>query len=290
MIHRTQPSLRRSPGLSTTIFTFGFALLCGLIILGCEDSEAPAIESVGDNTPPVTQPPGESTDSDRGEQQLSLNGCETSGNLPLDGLLGLGESPSPRANPTAEILALDTSGEVVAGEALYQRISAELSGLRSAFSNRTNVEASPCFPNSIVATLGDSRESTTLFDAYNTLLRTQLALLGDGKTVVVKFDGIYNIKTLAEQYDALPNIEFATPDVTRSDGSDICLQRSANDSHLYIFDQGSGDCPSGCKQHVFSGFTVDADGNIADLGSFQPLTDAVEPDWFAEASSCRRYL
>lgn len=294
MIYPVQPSSQGSGGRNAPRMIFTFILASSLAGIGCKDSESNFAASLGSNTPPVVVAPKDSTDGeqdgDRSEQGVSLNGCETSGDLPLDGLLGVAVPSSPRADSSAEILALDVSGEVVANQALYQRINAELTGLRSAFPSRTNVDAAPCFPSSIVATLGDSRASTTLFDAYNTLLRAQLALLGDGKTLIIKFDGIFNAKTLAEQYDALPNIDFAAPDVTRGDNSDICLEELPNNSHLYIFDHGTGDCPAGCEQHSFSSFTVDADGNINDLGDFQPQNDIEVPAWFTDAASCRSYL
>lgn len=51
---------------------------------------------------------------------------------------------------------------------------------------------------------------------------------------------------------------------------------------LFIFDAGSGDCPSGCIDHTYWGFSTDAAGNITYLGTGDTL-----PIWMPD---CMEWL
>jgi hypothetical protein len=71
------------------------------------------------------------------------------------------------------------------------------------------------------------------------------------------------------------------------DGSDICLARR-NGQHFYIAREAHGDCPAGCIHESFTGVSVDADGNLVPVGTWDGTGRA--PGWFEDALDCRPFL
>lgn len=207
-------------------------------------------------------------------------------------------SATPRADADAEILALETSAEIVAPEALYQRISAELTGIRATVPGAAAAAVFPCHaPDSILVFFNEQgfervRTGTyTAWDDLNANLRVQrmeiLPSLMPASPVRLHFEGRYNAKRLAQAYGALPDVEFASVNGFSGDGSDICLARRAQ-HHFYIFREAHGDCPAGCIRESFTAVSVDGDGNVTPVGTWDGAGSA--PDWFEEAVDCRPFL
>lgn len=217
-------------------------------------------------------------------------GCSTRAVPPPD-LVKIDTSATPRANPVAEVLALEASGEFIAPEALYQRVDAELTGLRAGF---TDIPLAPCLNVGLIVgftqSAGDAVRNGE-YDAWNPLnekLRGSVdRFLATGHALLV-FDGVYNVNNLADAYGSLPGVESANGNSFAGDGSDTCLA-IRNELHYYIVDSASGDCPAGCINHEYNGYEVDASGNIRHLGSYI-RGEGQAPDWFEELEDCRAFL
>jgi len=103
------------------------------------------------------------------------------------------------------------------------------------------------------------------------------------------FEGRYNLSLLINEYRKLPNVAWVEPAyLTVGDSSDVCLSIE-NDIHYYIFDFGSGDCPAGCTNHTYCGYSIDYSGQITELGTYE--TGATKPPlWFENLSNCKKWL
>ena len=216
-------------------------------------------------------------------------GCNTLSSMPGPDLLSIDSRSTPRSNASAEILAIEVSRETTAPTALYERVVAELAGLRSLFPQRTATEARPCSDASSLLVQLNATGETDQINLFNEKLRLQSSKISFRKTRVLRFDGRYNTLRLAQQYGGLENVEVVEINFIRGDGDDLGLELRGSD-HLYIFDTGIGDCPSGCFSHNFEGFSVDKDGNITDLGGFSRDGAEHDPDWFTNAIGCRAFL
>jgi hypothetical protein len=106
---------------------------------------------------------------------------------------------------------------------------------------------------------------------------------------ILSFAGLYDVNQVGEDYLAAENVSYVEPDGLIGDGRDVCLSIDG-DVHTYIFDDARGDCPAGCTSHVYTGFTVDLDGTITALGSFDPSEPVPVPAWFDAAESCTTWL
>lgn len=205
---------------------------------------------------------------------------------------------TPRADADAEILALETSAEFVAPEPLYQRIAAELAGIRAGFPELASIGVFPCHPADSVLLmftnegLAQVQDGTyTAWDDLNANLRLRSVQVfpraQPPSPVALHFEGRYNVNRLAEAYAGLPEVDSAVPNGFVGDGSDICLARRGP-QHFYIFREAHGDCPSGCIGEFFTAVSVDGNGNMTKIGEWDRAGSA--PGWFEEALDCREFL
>jgi hypothetical protein len=204
---------------------------------------------------------------------------------------------TPLANAEAELLAIEASGEIVAPPALHDRVVTELAAIRTDEPGLLAIEASPTWPpSSIVVSLDE--EGAAAYDAgtyhgwdcpnalYDVTETDDSGLFG---TIIVQFDGLYDVRQVIEDYMVLEHVVYAETDLIAGDSSDVCLSIDG-DVHTYIFDDARGDCPAGCTEHVYTGFTVALDGTITPLGSFDPALPMPAPAWFEDADSCTMWL
>jgi hypothetical protein len=99
-------------------------------------------------------------------------------------------------------------------------------------------------------------------------------------TVVVEFEGTYDLQRIADEYANFPGISWAEPDFLIGDGSTVCATIDG-DTYHYVFDKASGDCPSGCINHRYYYFTTDLAGTITEHGSWSNTSPSDPPDWVA---------
>lgn len=204
---------------------------------------------------------------------------------------------TPLADAEAELLAIEASGEIVAPPALHDRIAAELAAIRADAPGLADIEAWPSWwPSSIVVSLdeeGAAAQAAGTYHAwdcpnelYHVIAVEPRGLFG---SITLRFAGLYDVQQVIEDYLVVEHVAHAEIDGVIGDGPDVCLS-IADDLHTYVFDDARGDCPAGCTEHVYTGFTVAPDGTITALGSFDPALPMPAPAWFEAAEACTAWL
>lgn len=204
---------------------------------------------------------------------------------------------TPRADAEAELLAIEASGEIVAPQPLYDRVGAELAAIRADEPTLVAIVARPSWPpSSVDVTLdeeGRAAYDAGTFDAWdcpNALYHATAVEDGFLGSLVVRFSGRYDVQQVLVDYEAVEHVVSAEPElVGGDDGPDVCLS-IAGELHTYVFDDARGDCPAGCTEHLYTGFTVDLEGTITALGSFDPAEPVTPPAWLEDAESCTTWL
>lgn len=204
---------------------------------------------------------------------------------------------TPLPNAEAELLAIEASGAIVAPLPLYDRVAAELAAIRADAPGLAAIEARPSWPpSSVDVTLdeeGRAAYDAGTFDAWdcpNELYHATAVEDGFLGSLVVRFAGLYDVQQVLVDYEAVEHVVSAEPElVGGGDGPDVCLSIDG-ELHTYIFDDAGGDCPAGCTEHLYTGFTVAQDGTITALGSFDPALPMPAPAWFEDAASCTMWL
>jgi len=228
-----------------------------------------------------------------GDQSPGLRDCYTPVPLPEGGITAVDTSVTPRASPEAEILALEASGRFIAPQDLYERVAHELPVLRSLWPDLTQAQAISCASQLIIGFTDAGAQQAesgqyTAWDDYNATLRAY-DLISHGTFWTVRFDGVYNPATVAQEYSRLPELRYVEYDGLIGGSSDVCLERVGRaGKHVYIFWAGSGDCPSGCISNAYRGFMTHLDGTANYLGSYDGAGAA--PAWFTTAGQCRNFL
>jgi hypothetical protein len=205
---------------------------------------------------------------------------------------------TPRANHTAEVLAVETLGTFVADDALYQRVASEVEAIALLAPQTASImPVSFASDSQLLLTLDapglQSYQSGSYhgWDCANAaygenkdaLVSTTLPL------VLVAFaNKIYNTPVLAKEYAMLPDVAGAEPSSGSIDGPDVCLQIDG-DVHSYIYDQAGGDCPAGCTTHLYFGFEAKVGTAVQPLGTYDPAVPP-EPTWFTKLKDCRSRL
>lgn len=252
---------------------------------------------------------GESSGSTTASQDTSTSddgadsGSSTGTTLPPDCSDYMGRATpeqtamTPLADPEAELLAIEASGEIVAAPALHDRIAAELAAIRADAPGLAAIEAWPSWsPSSIVVSLdeeGAAAQAAGTYHAWdcpNALYHViEVEPGGLFGSITLRFAGLYDVQQVIEDYLVVEHVVHAEIDGAIGDASDVCLS-IAGELHTYIFDDARGDCPAGCTEHVYTGFTVAPDGTITALGSFDPELTMPAPAWFEDADTCTAWL
>lgn len=204
---------------------------------------------------------------------------------------------SPRPNAVAEILAFETQGTLAAVETLYQRVDQELKQIVAAEPSLAGVTpiSSVYSGKSLRLEFDASGWSSvssgkyTAWECPNQAYSGSTTLNLQWSFAEVSFTGKrFHAGLIAAEYAPLPHVTSSMVDTYAYDGPDACLEIKGSE-HFYIFDQASGDCPSGCMYHDYSGFSAEADAPVMKLGTYNPKVDA-EPAWFAQLMDCRKRL
>lgn len=220
-------------------------------------------------------------------------GCDIPATLPPGGILAVDTSMTPRSKAAAETLAMEAGGELVAPEALYQRVVAELRAITGGDGGSTTTIGCGVTRELLVGMTeaGIAQVEAgeyTAWNDYNAHLRAVRERKAYGYKLT--FDGLYNHAALAAAYAALPEVRWAEENGYVGKSGDVCLERfgDASDTHVYIFWSGGGDCPSGCTVNTYHGYAAGQGGSIEYLGRYDSGSPA--PDWFSKAQQCRNFL
>ncbi len=207
---------------------------------------------------------------------------------------------TPQLNAEAEVLTLEATGALIAPLEVYVRVDRELKLIRSLYPVVSNIVARPSWvPNNLMVgfdSTGISEMQQKTYVAWNDVnklygvSKVEINQISGGRFALLTFKGRFNMPLLAREYAKFEHVKYAEPNGYGGGGNDVCLQISGA-THFYVFNAGSGDCPSGCINHAYWGFSVDNLGGITVLGTWRPsASNASLPKWFQGLSSCRSWL
>ena len=209
------------------------------------------------------------------------------------------------ASPAAELsqesiqLAMEAAGVIAPEKEVIVRVSTDLSTLRLSDPILERIHAKPQWSlNRLI--VGFDEEGKELlqndqYDFWNKLnkqygvTQKNTRLLPSLGVITLTFSRPLHIPLLASEYSRLPHVRYTEIDSVVGDGSDICLSIQA-EVHYYIFDEASGDCPSGCIQHHYRAYRVDQNGRTEALGEWLNSSREPEPQWLKNLSQCRKWL
>jgi hypothetical protein len=205
-------------------------------------------------------------------------GSPGGGEGPCDGFVGLATPAetalTPRADAVVERLALRATDRIVAPDAVYQRVARDLGAIRAGYPDVATIMPFPRADTSSISmrfdadTLDDVLAGTyTAWDCQNELYGfTGVMPAASSGTVRVTFAGRFDPTLLAGEYENLAGVMLAWESVAVGDGNDISLD-AEGESYHWIFSTGSGDCPAGCINRDYWGFTTNAAGDITYRGT-----------------------
>lgn len=277
---------------------------CGPSVATPEGASTGDASSAGDTAPPTTTDAGNDGTSvgvststgtpDGSSSSADTTDAGTTG-VPIDpcaeyvGLATPDElDVTPRRDEGAEILALELSGELVAPDAIYDRIAHDLATIRAEVPELAQVPVVPAMLHQTL-TIGLTDEAAQAaregdYDAWacpNALYRVvETSILDQVPWAVLQFDGRYDIEQLIPEYTVLEGVTNAyaeEPSKEQYDG-DVCLVSSEDLTYRYVFRDGACLVPP-CDL-TYWGFVTDAAGTLETLGSFT-TADPV-PAWYAD--------
>lgn len=186
-----------------------------------------------------------------------------------------------------EVLAARVSGTVVADEAVFDRILQDVAAARALWPELGFVgEYIPGAASLLIETDEDTldqmrRGNYDAWDCLNALFRVDEIRYPRWTMLYVSFAGNYDLRVLAHEYAKLPAVERAYPNGFAGDWGDVCVTPGANEWH-YVFEEASGDCPSGCIDHTYHHFVTLPTGEVKRDGMFEYHHEAKRPDWFTK--------
>ena len=176
--------------------------------------------------------------------------------------------PSPRDNREAELLAVETSGEFLAPDGLYDRIRRDLALIRDFDSRTVNVVHDERWvPNQAIVKLRADM-GTENYDEFNRFHRAVDCDLLFGTWWVVSLpDVVINAVVLSTMFADLPEVELAEPNFLIGT-DDKTTVSPGQGSFGYRIEDGFLDCFDGCDCFRIFEFTV-TDGGDVTLDSYE---------------------
>lgn len=193
----------------------------------------------------------------------------------------------------AELIALYLDDGVRLDRFLMKRVFYDLSLIRGAF--RDAVEAvdivfyrPPCVEDAVairfseetypLAASGAYEPWRELNDRYGPVSRQNEE---DLRTVILFFDGLYDYRSLAAEYAALPGVLETMCIIPLEDAPNIYPRRT-DGGITYLFRDAWGDCGAICEGSEFFYFVCENDDAVY-VGSWNPDEGGPPPRWWDEA-------
>lgn len=193
------------------------------------------------------------------------------------------------------MLAIEATGELVAPEHVYQRIVSDLAQIRAQNDAVQSISAMEGWvPGELLMGFDDIGFAAVKDGTYTDwdCANAHYGFTGaNAKSfyVLVSFDHRFNVPLLANEYAQLPHVEYAEPNGFAGDGNDVCVSID-KEKYSYVFDAGSGDCPAGCIQHVYWGYSTEGTPvQVTSLGTFSNA-QGTPPAWFTALGDCTKWL
>jgi hypothetical protein len=208
---------------------------------------------------------------------------------------------SPRSDAEAEQLAFEAAGTLTAPTNVYTRIHADLASLRAQFPEVASIHARRSWDNDDLELVPDAIAVEALkHDAFRdwdcanaryggTTISLDAPNSPSGPLYFVRLSGRrFNMPLLEGVYAALPHVKQVVSGGTVGDSSDVCASFAGN-TYSYAFKLGAGDCPAGCTEVTFWGFSTQPDGTVKSLGQSGPGPNA-KPDWLQAVPDCVKWI
>jgi hypothetical protein len=204
---------------------------------------------------------------------------------------------TPRQFPDLERLAIRMGGTFTAKPAVYTRVVADVTRIRSSYPQLNYPYFGENDGKSInlgvdAATFEQMKAGTyRAWDCLNNLyglVKADYRAYGSAdRYVFLTFKGIYHTDLLALEYSRLPGVKSAGSNRWVGGAPDICGTIEGAEYH-YVFDLASGDCPSGCINHKYFYFVSSPLEAPRYAGEWQPQMGSA-PDWMKRYGRCYRY-
>jgi WD40 repeat protein len=207
------------------------------------------------------------------------------------------------STPTEESdqLVLEATGAFTQPSDLSAEVATELEAIRGAYPEVGDISVFPSWAmNAVLARFENSAYaayqsgSYTAWDELNARYGlVEVDMLSPSLGIIaLRFSGHFNGPLLAKEYSTVPGLRYAEPNYIGGDGSDVCLCIDG-DAHIYVFDEGGGDCPAGCTEHTYWAFRVRVEGATAEvepLGRWEASYGEEKPEWLERLASCTGWL
>jgi hypothetical protein len=168
--------------------------------------------------------------------------------------------------PEAQVIALESSGELLAPEALVARIEKDLAAIRAHTPAVAEVHHTQKWQPGKLMIHDVTPESLERINKSPYGPVESKAIFQD-KIFLVTFKKPYNPEKLAEVLKRDFGIENARPDGIIGGSSSITLTSDPSGKNTYVIMKGWGDCFSGCINKHFWTFTVGVDQSSVTLDS-----------------------
>jgi len=168
---------------------------------------------------------------------------------------------TPRADTEVERLALRCSDALVASQARYDTLLADLDAITVVRGARPRSYGALVGSELLIVAPSERIErlrsgANADFDCLNTQLHGRL--FADDDSLVISFPGALGSDALAATYArVLGDDAEVFPDAVAGDGDSIQFDLRGS-PHRYLVSLGSGDCPSGCINWSYELWQVDA--------------------------------
>jgi len=252
------------------IFTFIFPLLVVVFALaGCRDLFHKLTDIEKSNSPSETFPQ---------VSPQSIQVCDDS---------------DPEDVIESDSIAVQMTGDILPSEDLSKQVCAQLQSIRRTFDQtikQVEIRFRPIWALSEIvigfdeATFDEVQNgSYHAWDDLNGKYQIkEINLLAETFFAHLTFENILHPRRLAELYENLPGVELSVPNYLLGDGHRIFPRFTANSLGTYLFNEGRGDCPSGCIKSEYWYFTFTGDTPTF-VGHWNPSQDPSEPSWWEEA-------
>jgi hypothetical protein len=182
---------------------------------------------------------------------------------------------SPRPDLDAERLALRTIGTLVAPDAAYARIGADLKAIRTFTQGKPGARRT--WPSvsvqTVVLRIKPQAQKALLAGTYKGMDCLNawyggrfIPVVASADPVFVTFKGWFHGQRIAAAYRDHPDVLSSGPSTFGGAGDDITLcNPHLGGTHRYMFSHGSGDCLAGCIDWLHRGYEVTSAGAVVEL-------------------------
>jgi hypothetical protein len=207
---------------------------------------------------------------------------------------------SPRPDAEAERLAFLAAGTLTAPTDVYTRIHGDLASIRVQVPELATIVARQRWKTNELAMgvdeVGFAAMNAGTYTAWDCANARYGSSGWEGTassftsppthSVRVLFgERRLNIPLLVDAYSSLPHrITWIGPTTSVGDGNDVCAAQSG-DAYSYVFKKGEGDCPAGCTEVTYWGFSTSPGGAVTTLGKSGPA--GPRPAWVLALPTCK---